>query len=126
MDPCPSMMCARHRGIEGREDAVRIVAIDPDVAVEMRLEHVCLVSFGGGIVDHRVVGHAVKRRRGGLACRSPASGEDQVLDCNQLERIVILRLVDEDAWLAEVSVCVPTPSTRGDGGAVMPSRSGRT
>ena len=124
--PCPSMMCARDRGIEGREDAVRIVAIDPDVAVEMRLEHVGLVSFGAGIVGHRVVRRAVKRRRGGLTCRSPASGEDQVLDCNQLERTVILRLVDEDAWLAEVRVGADAVYARRWRCGDVPSRSGRT
>jgi hypothetical protein len=33
-----TMMLARHRWIERREDAVRILAVNPDVAVEVRLE----------------------------------------------------------------------------------------
>jgi hypothetical protein len=53
------VMDAGHLRVEGGEDAVRVVAVNPDVAVEMRLEHVRLVDRRGRVVDHSI-GFAVR------------------------------------------------------------------
>ena len=49
------MMLAGHARIEWVEDAVRILAIQPDVTVVVRLEIMRLVERRRWIVDHRVV-----------------------------------------------------------------------
>jgi hypothetical protein len=55
---------------------------------------------------------------------APGVGEHEVLDGDQLEAAVALRLVDQNGRLPK-SIWVPSPLGRGDGGLVMPSRSGR-
>src|SRR5688572_18339344 len=40
--------------VEGREHPVRVVPVDPDVPVVVRLEHVGLVDGGPGVVRHGV------------------------------------------------------------------------
>ena len=57
---------ARHGRIQRREHAVRVLAINPDMPVEVRLEHVRLVECRARIVGHRVVRHAMERRRSGV------------------------------------------------------------
>src|SRR5690606_31491308 len=65
------VMPAAHRWIEGREDAVWIVAVDPDMAVIVRREHVGFVDRRRRIVRHGVIGDAMKARRTGCASGVP-------------------------------------------------------
>ena len=68
-----------HTGIELREHAVRILTIDPHVAIVMGFEHVRFVGVGARIILHRVVRHAVERGRRGMARRVPGGREHQAL-----------------------------------------------
>jgi hypothetical protein len=50
VEPRAAVVLAGDRWIERRENAVGIVSIDPDVAIEMRFEHVRLVGLRRGVV----------------------------------------------------------------------------
>lgn len=115
---------ARGGRVERGEDAVGIFPVEPHVPIEMRREYVRFVDGRVGVVDHRVIGNAMERRSFGVSGLPPGILEDEILDRNQFESAAGLGLVDQDRRLAKVGVC-PEPVTRGDGGAVMPSRSGR-
>lgn len=99
-----AMIGAAHRRIEGREYAVWVVAVDPDVAVEVRLEHVRFIDGRVGIIGHRVVRHTVERRAFGMAGFTPGVCEHQVFDGDQFERTVSLRFVNENARRPEIRV----------------------
>ena len=81
---------ARHRRIQRREHAIRILAINPDMPIEMRLEHVRLVECRARVVGHRIVRHAMERWSLCVARRTPRVGKHQVLDGDELERPVRL------------------------------------
>src|SRR5688572_4388723 len=99
-----SVVGAGHGGIELREDAIRVRAMEPDVTIEMRLEHVRFVNRGGGIVHHRVPRYSVEGRRLGMACGAPGSLEHQVLHGDQRQIAVFLWFVDQNARLAKIGV----------------------
>ena len=79
------MIGAAHGGVERREDPIGVLAIDPDVAVEVRLEHVRFIERRTGVVGHCVVWHAVERGPLSMTSVPPRLGEHQVLDGNQFE-----------------------------------------
>jgi hypothetical protein len=54
------VVLAGHARVERREHATRIFAIQPHMTVVMRLEIVRFIERRGGIVDHGVIGNAVK------------------------------------------------------------------
>ena len=64
------VVLAAYRRVEWRENSVRIIPINPHVAVKVRHEHMSFVDRRGGVINHAVVGHAVETWRGTLAaCR---------------------------------------------------------
>jgi len=96
MIPYAPVVSAGDRRIERREDPARIVAIDPNVPIEMRLEHVSFVRCSLGILDHRVVGQFPAARH--------ACANTRFSTATNSHRAVALRLVDENRRLAEVGV----------------------
>jgi hypothetical protein len=79
-----SMPLTRRVRVELRVYAIRVIAIDPDVSVIVGLEPVRLVDLGLRVVDHRVVRHALERRRRRIAGSLPRLDEHEVLHGDEL------------------------------------------
>src|SRR5687767_6209669 len=98
-------MAAGHERIERRVDAVRIIAEHRDVALIMRFPAMRLVDLRLRLVGQELVWAAMKGWRLLLAeARVPSGGKDEVLDRDEHERSVGLRLVDEHGGVTEVGV----------------------
>ena len=55
-----TVVAAGYIRVEGREHSVRIVSVEPDVPVEVRLEHMGFVAWGRRVVLYPVICQAVK------------------------------------------------------------------
>lgn len=100
-------------GVVLSEDAIGVVLIEPDVTVIVRLAQMRLIRLGDWIIRHAVVGDALEGGPSGVPCRFPGLDEDQVLNGDELERPVLLRLVDQNRG-PEKTQCACRSRSHGD------------
>lgn len=91
------VVLARYVGVEGCEQTVRIIPIEPYVPIIVRFEHMRLVQVRRRVVGHRIVGDAMECRPAYVSGLVPGTHERKILDRDELEGPVRLRLVDENA-----------------------------
>src|SRR5688572_6211759 len=91
-----SMMVAAHLRIELREHPVRVVAIYPDVPIEVRLEHMGFVNRGPRVIEHMVVGDTLIAGSLLVARRAPCLLEHKIFHRDEFKAAIRLRLVDEN------------------------------
>jgi hypothetical protein len=54
------MVLAGDRGIERSEDTIRVCAVKANMPIVVRLEQMRLIGRSRGVVNHRIVCHAVE------------------------------------------------------------------
>ena len=72
-----SMIHASDCRIQRREHAVRVLAVDPDVPIEVGFEHVRLVDRRVRVIGHRIERDAMECRPLGVSGRAPGVGKHQ-------------------------------------------------